>query len=65
MLKEEITENEEVTRLNILNEIYKTENEKLKLEYRILFDEYMAYKNENEKKIINKIKKIFRKVIKK
>jgi len=58
--KEE-SKQEEVSRLRILNEIYKTENENIKREYRILFDKYTLEKN---KGLIRRVKNKLRSIIK-
>ncbi len=60
MAKEE-SKQEEVSRLRILNEIYKTENENIKREYRILFDKYTLEKN---KGLIRRVKNKLRSIIK-
>lgn len=65
-MKEELEQ--EINRLNILKDIYKYENEKLKYEYRLLVDEFERYK-ENVKeptfrKIIRKCFSIIKKVLK-
>ncbi len=48
---------EDISRLRILNDIYKNENEYLKKEYRNLFEQYMLEKKKNENKNITNIVK--------
>lgn len=67
MQKQEELE-KEVSRLRILNDIYITENEKIKYEYRLLWDKMMADKESQEKRRIlkrglGKVKKIIKKII--
>ncbi len=48
---------EDISRLRILNDIYKNENEYLKKKYRNLFEQYMLEKKKNENKNITNIVK--------
>lgn len=58
-----ITEKEEINRLKILNDIYINENERLKYEYRLLYDKYQLTLKEKENnsstRRIEKIKNSF------
>ena len=58
----------EVSRLRILNDIYITENEEIKHEYRVLWDQMMAAQHSQVKESIikrgiRKIKRIIKRII--
>lgn len=56
----------EVSRLRILNDIYITENEEIKHEYRVLWDKMMAQNKKKEtilKRGIRKIKRVIKRII--
>lgn len=48
---------QEVNRLNVLKDIYKNENERLKYEYRVLIDEFERYKENVKESTFRKIMK--------
>jgi hypothetical protein len=61
---------DEVRKLKIMNDIYYRENERLKNEYRILFDEKEFYVSKSKsgiltflKRVVNKIKRIVKRMI--
>ncbi|MBE5820667.1 MAG: hypothetical protein E7310_07690 [Clostridiales bacterium] len=52
-MKEDLEQ--EISRLNVLKDIYKNENERLKYEYRVLLDEFEKYKNSIKEPTVRKI----------
>lgn len=65
-MKEELEQ--EINRLNVLKDIYKNENERLKYEYRVLVDEFERYKEQIKeptvRKILRKILSIMKRIFK-
>lgn len=61
-----MVKDEELAKLRILNDIYRNENEYIKLEYRKLYDQFILEKTMNQNnKLIPRAKRIIKKMLKK
>ena len=58
-----MVKDEELAKLRILNDIYRNENEYIKLEYRKLYDQFILEKTMNQNnKLIPRAKRIIKKI---